>query len=214
MAPCAILSFMKWLKKHAPSIVKGANSRNSINQPQNTIDDSKSSTLDLAFDIMKELIVGQLQNVDALDAKGNFILGAATGVASSALVLQTILLSLHLQSSCSIFISAHLPYLPSLLNQSFFILLVLLVYIIVIILVIGAYRTRNYYQVPDPRMLLDNLDNPERDSKDGMVRAMAAAYEMNEEETNKKVKWIDLSLLFLVIETGMLVLNLLYQVAC
>jgi hypothetical protein len=151
--------------------------------------------------------------VDAIDAKGNFILGTATGVASATLVLQTLLLSLHLQSNCSM-LPAFLAGLPLLLKQIIPFLLVQLAYLIVIIIVIVAYRTRDFYQVPDPNMLLENLDKPEQENKDGMVRAMVAAYEMNENETRKKVRWIDLSLLFLVIEIGALILNLLYQVSC
>jgi hypothetical protein len=53
--------------------------------------------LDLIFELTKDRISNQLERVNALDSKANFVLGSATALVGAALVLQAVLLSTQLE---------------------------------------------------------------------------------------------------------------------
>lgn len=178
---------------------------------------SEQSSLDLAFLLTKELIAAQLQDVNALDTKASFALGAGTGIVSAALILQSLLLPSHAHSSCSVLIPNFLNFLrllPLLLKKTIPIFPLLIAYIIVIAMAFNAYRTRDYKQIPEPRAFLDNLDKTAQYCKESMFPEMVDAYEWNKEEAVKKAEWIDRALLALVFETLALALLVIYQVGC
>jgi hypothetical protein len=58
---------MKWLKMFSSRRVNNANSKNSTNQLLSTDDAAKSTSVNLAFDIMKGLIAAQLVGQPAIE---------------------------------------------------------------------------------------------------------------------------------------------------
>lgn len=172
-------------------------------------------SLDMAFDLTRELLAAQMERIDGLDAKANLALVSATAVVSAALLLQALLLPSHSYSVCSVLIPGFVHALPLLVKRALPVLPLLITYLGVVITASYAYRVRDYQQVPTPRTLLDKyIDKPVDHTKALLFRAMVEAYEANEFEIKKKVVWIDYALLILVLETGLLVLLLLFQVVC
>src|SRR5438046_9187146 len=101
-------------------------------------------SLDLIFELTKERIANQSEQVNALDSKANFVLGSATALVSTALVLQAVLLTPQ-PSQATPHIYCPLPI--SNLTHVIPLLILLLAYLCVLFSAFFAYRIRVYKQV-------------------------------------------------------------------
>ena len=169
--------------------------------------------LPLAFDLIRERFYAQKERLNALDTKANFALTAATGLVSAGLVLQSLLLP-HPHSVCSIYIPNFFHSFPILVKRALPLLPLLITYLIVMIIGYRAYKTRILSDVPTPRSLADFLPDPDYYIKAIVLSTMIEAYEENAIELNHKALLVDWAFRFLVLESAMLVLLLLYQGIC
>lgn len=173
--------------------------------------------LPLAFDLVRDLVNTQTDRLNALDAKANFALTAATGIVSAGLLLQSLLLP-HSHAACfSVlppFLDTFLHSLPLFLKRGLPLLPLLGTYLVVMIIGWRAYKTRKLLEVPVPRSIKKYLPCAEYHMKAVVLSTMIDAYEKNGAELDKKATLIDWAFLFLVIEAGMLVLLLIYQGVC
>ncbi len=201
---------MKWRKIVG---ILGRANKKSIDQPSKNV--TVYPSLDLAFNLTQQRINNQQDRLVGLDTKANFALGAATGLVSAALVLQSLLLSSHSNTDCSIMIPQFLLTLPPLLKKALPLIPLLTAYLVVMALGLYSYKTRTIIRVPRPRTIFNLfLNESEAYTKKLVLEAMIDAYETNETKLNEKAKLIDYALVFLVIEAFSLVLLLLYEVIC
>ena len=179
-------------------------------------------SLDLAFDLAKEQIAGQMNQVDALDTKANFILGSATTLLAAALVLQAVILTVQksppvqpttptsplLQPAyCSLITTKPLVLSP--------LVMLLIVYLILMIISFMAYRLRGYQQTPDPETIYRKyLTEDATKTKAFIFRTMVTVYQENKKTINRKVLWVSTAFIALGIEVATLVLVLFVQVTC
>ena len=172
-------------------------------------------SLDLAFDLAKERMSGQLTRIDVLDNKANFIMGAATGIVGLALTLQAALFSAPITSYCTSYIPTFLHTLNPLLKRAIPLLPLIVTYLIVMYLSHLAYKIDNYYEVPtDPEGLYDYLTEDVAVTKIDIYRVMKVNFQQNEEKIRSKAQWATYAFRFLELEGITLVLFLLYRSVC
>jgi hypothetical protein len=176
-------------------------------------EENRFPSLDLIFELTKEAIAVQREQVNALDSKANFILGSATAVVSTALVLQAVQQTTPLpQQSAS---NVYCPIPSSKFFEALPLLLLLLFYLCVIFTAYLAYKNRVYKQVPNPDELYNTyLLQEESKTKAEVFEAMRVAYKDNASKIKNKVSMLDVALVFLGCEAIALVLYLIFQVAC
>jgi hypothetical protein len=190
------------------------------NNPQNY----NFPSLDLAFDLAKDRVAGQLEQVDALDTKANFILGSATTLLAAALVLQAVILTVQKSSPAQQVASSstRTPIQPSFcslitnkpLAFSPFVIL-LIIYLILMAISFAAYRLRAYQHTPDPETIYKKyLTEDATKTKAFIFRAMVAVYQENKKTIDRKVFWISTAFIALGVEVVALVLILFIQVSC
>jgi hypothetical protein len=168
--------------------------------PQQQQQTSKFPSLDLTFDLTKEIITSQLEQADTLDTKADSTQTAATTLIGAALVLEVVVLPL----SNSLLI--HILQIALLVP-------LLAIYMVVIINTGKAYRVRIYGKAPTPGVLIKNfLSCNEEDTKQEILKAMEEVFEENNIIINEKVKLIDKAILWRTIEALFLVLILFVQV--
>jgi hypothetical protein len=190
-------------------------SKNRTQQPTSTSGTSELPSLDVAFDLTRTRITTQLQEVDGLDLKANFIKGAATTLVSTGLILQAVLLAPYSHSYCNVLIPAFIHVLPPFLKRALPLLPLLCMYAVVIFTTHQAYKIADYELVPEPRELLENyLEEPAIVTKVDIFKEMVDDYEQNEKKINRKASWVRYSLLALDIEGGALVALLFFQAIC
>jgi len=206
------------------------NSKNNIQRAQITNDTSQLPSLELAFNLTKELITAQLARVDGLDNKANYIKGAATALVGTALVLQSTLLSSHQGSYCSLsmpyfflvfpgsvkIIPNFLNLMPPLLQRAIPILPLLITFLIVLYISHQAYKIMDYYDVAaNPKTLFDSyLEEPLIITQIDVFKRMMNNYEQNRKRIDRKALWVSHALFWLEIEAVALVLLLFYQAVC
>lgn len=202
-------------------------------------DPLKYPSLTIISELTKERVAGQMEQVNALDSKANFVLGSATALVSAALILQAVLLTAQpittttqstpsvtssptlltptrsLSTVTSHTTSAYTYY--SLFTNSIFhslpLLLLIVVYITVMVSAFLAYRIRAYKQAPEPTELYEHyLFEKEETTKAEVFRAMLEAYKLNVITINKKVRWLNTAFLFLGLEALVLAIVLLFQI--
>ena len=161
-------------------------------------------SLNLAFDITREILASQFERGNALDTKANFILGSATALVSTALVLQAVLPTGH----CSMLPNKFLQVLP--------LLLLLLVYLLVIFMAFQAYRVVDYKQAGNPVEFYesDDLFKEEHTVKAEVFRVMVQAYKHNHKMLENKASWVNKAFLLLGCEAIVLAFFLSFQVTC
>lgn len=172
-------------------------------------------SLDLAFDLVKECMSGQLVRIDGLDNKVNFIMGAATGIVGLALTLQAALFSAPTTSYCGDYIPAFLHTLNPLLKRVIPLMPLIITYVSVMYLSHKAYKIDHYYEVPsDPEGLYDYLTKDVAITKIDIFRMMKVNFRQNEEKIRSKAQKASQALRFLELEGITLVLFLLYRSVC
>jgi hypothetical protein len=173
-------------------------------------------SLDLAFDLTKERMSGQLARIDGLDNKANFIKGAATGIVGLALTLQTALFSAPATSSyCTSYIPSFLHTLNPLLKRAIPLIPLIITYVIVMYLSHLAYKIDNYHEVPtNPEALYDYLAEDVAITKIDIYNRMRVHFQQNELKIRSKARWATYAFRFLEVEGLSLVLLLLYRSIC
>ncbi len=167
---------------------------------QNSNEEYPFPGLDIIFELTKEQASEQTARVNLLDSKANFILGSATALISTALILQSSLLSQGTRIT-----NRFLELLP--------LLALLLVYLLVMFAAFFAYRVRVYKRSANPQELQRNyLNKSENTIKAEVFRAMVDSFQQNERTINKKAHWVNIAFAALGCETLILVALLLFQV--
>lgn len=163
------------------------------------MDEANLPSLGVAFDLARDRTASQLETVNALDAKANFILTSASVVVATSIAVGGVTASLVGEGWAR---AVHL--LP--------LFLVALTYIVIVIFVYQAYKVRGYERVPKPRVLLeDYLRQPDQVTKENMVRALADAYDANALTIDSKALWTNRALKVLVAQSLFLAVGILLQ---
>jgi hypothetical protein len=191
----------------------------SINNPtfHDKDSDSKFPSLNLVFDLTKERIKGQGEQVKAVDDKANFIFVSSTALVSASLVLQSVVVKSSPNQPTS---SAYCPmptngFLSTTLLNTILILVLLLVYISVIITAYLAYKNRKFGFIPEPDELYSTYLRKEQNvTKEHVLQVMRSAYNMNEKTIDSKVFCLKLAFILLICEVIVLVLYLSFQIIC
>jgi hypothetical protein len=172
-------------------------------------------SLDLAFDLVKERMSGQLARIDGLDNKANFIMGTATGIVGLALTLQATLFSAPATSYCTAYIPTFLHTLNPLLKRAIPLVPLIVTYVIVMYLSHRAYKIDHYYEVPsDPEGLYDYLTEDVAITKIDIYRMIKVNFQQNEEKIRSKARKANYALQCLELEGIVLVVFLLYRSVC
>lgn len=172
-------------------------------------------SLDLAFDLVKERMSGQLARIDGLDNKANFIKGAATGVVGLALTLQAALFSAPASSYCTSYIPDFLHTFPSPLKRAIPLIPLIVTYMIVMYLSHLAYKIGEYHEVPtNPEALYDYLTEDAATTKIDIYNRMKVNFKQNEGKIACKAQWVTHAFRVLELEGVALILFLLYRSVC
>ena len=172
-------------------------------------------SLDLAFDLAKERMSGQLARIDGLDNKANFIKATATVIVGLALTLQAALFSSPATSYCTSYIPAFLHTLNPLLKRAIPLIPLIITYVLVMYLSHLAYKIDNYYEVPtDPEALYDYLVEDVAITKIDIYHMMKDNFKENEKKIRSKARRTTYALRVLELEGLSLVLLLLYRSIC
>lgn len=151
-------------------------------------------SLRIGFDMAHDLVQVQLGQNDALDTKANFVMGSATVLIGTYAAFLAAHVDAHRYSP--------LDYL--LLNGPLG-----LSYLATLIFGYLGYIVREFKTVPSPQRfveLLLHLD--ERKTRLTLLKAMAAAYEINANQLARKANYVIVALTFLFIEAIILVATL------
>ena len=172
-------------------------------------------SLDLAFDLVKEEMQGQLSRIDGLDTKVSFIIGTATGLVGVALTLQSMFLSPQSHAYCTPFIPIALRLLPPLVKRSLPIVPLLFTSATVSFLSYRAYKIRNYYSIPvNPEALYSYLEQDVVITKIDIYERMRIQFQANAKKLDDKAKCIQCALFWLGLESFFFIALLLYQSIC
>ena len=167
---------------------------------QNTATFESFPSLDLSFDLTKEYLKIQQEQMQALDNKASVVLGAGTALVSTGLILQAAILSSSLRK-------------PITLYQIIPLFTLVLVYLLVVLAALLAYRVSTYRWSPHPEQLYKNfLMQPEVETKSSVFRSLVEDTKRNKEVISKKVFWVQAAFVALGCETVILVLFLLFQI--
>ncbi len=159
-------------------------------------------SLDLVLEQMKERTAAQSDQITALDAKANTILGIATTLIATALVLQAVLLAAP---------TAHLSSAAYGFSQKGLVVLLVLYLGTMMAATFSGYWVRAYKRVPEPAQLLTYIAKPLQETKETLVGSMAKAYEYNERTIKKKVWGTRIAMIAFGIEVIALVALLALQ---
>ena len=169
----------------------------------------------MAFDLTKELIKGQLTQVNELDSKGNFINGAAISLVSIGLILQGVILSWHNQSYCSPYIPAFVHILPAFLKRLMPFIPLLFTAYKAISISNHSCRLDDYDEIPaDPQILYSYLKEPVSVTKIDIYVQMIDVHKENQKKINNKGQKLRRAQKWLDYEVSALVVLLLYQSVC
>ncbi len=172
-------------------------------------------SLNLIFELLKDRIALQWQQVNALDNKANFILLSATTIVSAALVLQAVLLTPQTTpTSQTISLPLYCPAYSNRILQSLPLLILLAVYLSVMLTAYLAYKIREYKQAPEPDELFKYLVEEEDRTREAVTRAMLEVCKSNALTYKNKVFRVKIAFILLACEAVALVAYLLFQVTC
>ncbi len=178
--------------------------------PTNTL-----PSLDFAFDLVKEEMRGQLDRVDGLDTKATFIMGAATGLVGIALTIQATIFSAHMHSACTSFIPTFLLHFPPPVKHAIPLIPLLLTCVVVLASGYRAYKIATYASIPaHPDALYDYIEQDVMITKIDIFQQMRVRFNENERTIGAKVRWFQMALNWLMIESLFFILFLLYQSIC
>jgi hypothetical protein len=151
---------------------------------------------------MKERMAAQSDQIAALDTKANTILGIATTIIATALILQAVLLAAP---------AAHLSGAAYSFSQEGLLVLLLLYLVTMLTAAFSGYWVRAYKRVPEPSQLLTYIAKPLQETKETLVGTMAQAFEQNERIIKKKVWGTRIAMIVFGIEVVALVALLALQ---
>lgn len=178
--------------------------RKRIKQTETSVDVSEFHSLEFIFELVKERIAIQMDQVDKLDTKAYSIMTSATALVSAALVLQAVLPSLQ---------ASHHISIGDQILQIIPLILLLLAYLATMIASIVAYKLRKYRRSPDPVVLYQNyLKEQESYTKAKVLRSLLDDFQENEKEIDKKINWNKRSIISLWSETILFVAFLIFNV--
>ena len=186
--------------------------KNTASHTQNSSIADEYPSLNLAFDLVQDRMSAQMEQARTLDTKANFTLGSATALLGAALVMQAALVSTH-PSGCSV------PFLhlsPTIM-RAILLSALLIVYMVAIVIGFFAYRTRLYRLTPNPRELLETYVKKrveEGKTKAEMLSTTVKVFEENEKQLIWKARFVDASLLVLLVEALLLISLLFLQGTC
>lgn len=155
-------------------------------------DVSDFHSLDLLFDLTKERVTVQIDQVDKLDTKASSTVASATALISAALTIQAVLPAL-LQSHPQVALKTIMTLIP--------LILLALTYFVTTIFCLLAYKIRAYNLTPDPVGLYNYLYEEESVTKAYVMRSMISDYQKNEKEIDRKVTWNKVAFISLLCET-------------
>jgi hypothetical protein len=198
-----ILDWLRHKKRVAPPIIQDPSPTNML------------PSLDFAFDLVKEEMRAQLDRVDGLDTKANFIMGAATGLVGIALTIQATIFSAHMPSSCTSAIPAFLLHFPSPVKHALPLLPLLITSVVVMVYGYKAYKIGTYASIPaHPDALYLYLEKDVVITKIDIFERMRIRFKENERTMEYKVRWLQTALGWLMAESVCFIVFLLYQSLC
>ncbi len=133
-------------------------------QPSQTQSDIPEYSLDIVLDQMKERAVRQFDQVNALDTKANTILGMATTIVGTALILQTVLLAS----------PTRLSTVAYNFSQKGLLILLLIYLVTMLTAAFSSYWVSNYQRVPEPKQLLTYTAKPSQECEVVMLVVLVA----------------------------------------
>lgn len=159
-------------------------------------------SLDIVLDLMKERMAGQSDQITALDTKANTILGIATTIIATALVLQAVLLAAP---------AAHLSSIAYGFSQKGLVVLLFIYLVTMLTAAFSGYWVSNYQRVPEPAQLLTYVAKPSQETKETIVGSMAQAFERNKRIIKRKVWGTRIAMITFGCEVAALVIILALQ---
>lgn len=145
-------------------------------------DDYPSETLELVYNEVKDALNTQIQSLDGLNTKASVIVGFVG-------VIIGISLNLYSYSNSYLFGSCMTLFLTS------------------IFFTLRAYRVKSYRRDPEPRTLTEKyLRGGDKKVKKQLIDNFIQSFEDNKTKIEKKVKYINYSIILLFI--GLIVLTL------
>lgn len=172
-------------------------------------------SLDLAFDLVKDEMKAQLDRVDGLDTKANFIMGAATGLVGIALTIQATIFSVHAHSYCTPYLPAFLLLLPELVKHALPVIPLLISCTITIIYGYRAYKIGEYASIPaHPAALYSYLEQEAIITKIDIFERMRVRFKDNEYKIDQKARRLQIAMYWFMTESFFFILFLLYQSIC
>lgn len=161
--------------------------------------EEKQHSRDIAFDLARESLDYQLTQADTLDNKANSLQIAAPGLVGVDLILLAVLLPL--QRSTLVHALQDLLLIPLLLGCA-----------VTMLYASNSYKIGNYQRVPKPRALKKYLEEPEDYTKEVIFETTIRAFEINEDEINRKVSALKRARLSLNIELIIFTVVLVAQI--
>lgn len=160
-------------------------------------------SLDIVLEQMKERTAAQSDQITALDTKANTILGIATTIIATALVLQAVLLAAP---------TTHLSSATYGFSQKGLLALLFLYLVTMLTAAFSGYWVSNYQRVPEPAQLITYVAKPSQETKETLVGTMAKAFEHNQRIVKKKVWGTRIAMITFGVEVLALVMLLALQV--
>lgn len=157
---------------------------------------------DLVLDLMRERVIAQFDQVNALDSKANGVITAATTLLGAALVLQAAWLSLSNRNISPVFVH----------TQPIMIILLIIYALTLIMSIISGYWVQTFRRVPEPNALQEYALKPQGITQSKMVGTMAEAFDQNKKIISFKVWSLRIATSFLLSEVIVLAVLLSMQI--
>ncbi len=156
--------------------------------------DETFESLEIGFELTRDMVQTQFSRSDTIDSKANFVLGSATVIIGT--------------------FAAFITGRPS-LSQSLIVYFPLfLSYLITIIFAFLGYNVREYKDAPAPRKFLDLLlHQGQTQTRYQVFCALVYVYEYNERQLAFKIRFVSIALIFLCIESIVLMATFGYLVS-
>jgi hypothetical protein len=178
-------------------------------------------SVNIVFDLIKDHLGSQMEQVDALDSKANFILVSATTLLSAALVIQAVSLAPPQNTASAQFVANSpklLSYCLSSTNKlinTLPLLVLFATYLLVTLSAFLAYKIGKYQHGSEPNSLFkDYLPREESDTKAEVAKKMLDAYNNNILTIKKKARRITTAFVLLGLQIIALIIYLIFQITC
>jgi hypothetical protein len=177
-----------------------------------TVENVDWPSLDEVYTEVKDRISSQNDRNKTIDGKANFGLAAATlltaGVTGLSKVVGDVATKSNVGQRDFILFHAHLGTVADWITVAS-----LAVYGMAAISAYMAYHLRAFRESPKPQRLVEHYVNQDpRITKATITRELAKDYAFNEDVIDEKVKWTNRTMVFLIVETALLLLIALIQV--